>query len=323
MEKNNVGVLLANLGTPKAPNAKAVKAFLSEFLHDKRVVDTSRWIWCPLLHGVILPFRSPKVAKLYQSIWMEQGSPLLVHSIRQKLLLEKRLDMPVEMAMTYGHPNIKNALDALFSKGCDKIVVLPLFAQYSQSTTAAVFDKLALALRHYPKLPDFRLIQHYFDEDAYIDALVISIKAHWQKHGIPQMLVCSYHGIPERYVKNGDPYASQCLATSEKLYHKLHEEVVIKSTFQSRFGREPWLQPYTDHSLELLPKQGITRIDLITPGFSVDCLETLEEAAIQYRELFLKSGGNMFHYIPCLNEDKAHIEMMAQLVYKQMKHWQE
>ncbi|MEZ8143948.1 ferrochelatase [Enterovibrio norvegicus FF-33] len=319
--ENNVGVLLVNLGTPEAPTAKAVSAFLSEFLHDQRVVDMTRWLWCPLLHGIILPVRSPKVAKLYQSVWMDEGSPLMVHSKRQQAALEQILDIPVEIGMTYGSPSIASAVSALKDRGCNKILVLPLYPQYSRTTTAAVFDKLAKSLKDQPVLPEFRFINHYYSEDSYIDALAQSVEAQWAANGKPDMLVCSYHGIPKRYADNGDPYREHCLATTEKLIARLDTDVAIKTTFQSRFGREEWLQPYTDKTLEQLPKEGVKRLDIISPAFSVDCLETLEEISDQCHETFMEAGGEVFNFIPCLNDSPAHIAMMKQLVERHTQNW--
>ncbi|MCC4797928.1 ferrochelatase [Enterovibrio norvegicus] len=319
--KNKTGVLLANLGTPEAPTAKAVSAFLSEFLHDQRVVDMTRWLWCPLLHGIILPVRSPKVAKLYQSVWMEEGSPLMVYSQRQKAALETVIDMPVELGMTYGQPSILSAVESLQAQGCERILVLPLYPQYSRTTTAAVFDKLAKSMKGKPVIPEFRFINQYYDDKAYIDALAQSVESHWDANGKPDMLVCSYHGIPKRYADNGDPYREHCHDTTERLIARLNTDVMIKTTFQSRFGREEWLQPYTDKTLEQLPKDGVKRVDIISPAFSVDCLETLEEIAEQCHDSFMEAGGEAFRFIPCLNDAPAHIDMMRQLVERHTQGW--
>ncbi|EOD79094.1 Ferrochelatase, protoheme ferro-lyase [Grimontia indica] len=320
-KNNKVGVLLANLGTPEAPTSQAVKAFLSEFLHDQRVVDMTRWLWCPLLHGIILPVRSPKVAKLYQTVWMEEGSPLMVYSKRQKAALERETGLPVELGMTYGNPSILTGIEALKARGCNKILVLPLYPQYSRTTTAAVFDKIAKSLKQMPELPEFRFVNHYYSEDSYIEALAQSVEAHWAEHGRPDMLLCSYHGIPKRYADNGDPYQTHCLGTTEKLVARLSSDVPLKTTFQSRFGREEWLQPYTDKTLERLPSEGVKRLDVITPAFSADCLETLEEISEQCHESFIEAGGETFRYIPCLNDSPAHIDMMKLLVERNTKGW--
>lgn len=320
-QNNKIGVLLANLGTPDAPTAQAVKAFLSEFLHDQRVVDMTRWLWCPLLHGIILPVRSPKVAKLYQTVWMEEGSPLMVYAKRQREALEKATGLPTELGMTYGAPSVKAGIEALKARGCEKILVFPLYPQYSRTTTAAVFDKVAKALKDTPALPELRFINHYYNEERYIEALATSVEAHWEINGKPDMLLCSYHGIPKRYADNGDPYQTHCVATTEKLAKRLGSDVPLKTTFQSRFGREEWLQPYTDKTLEQLPGEGIKRLDVLSPAFSADCLETLEEITEQCSETFLESGGETFKYIPCLNDAPDHIAMMVQLVERNTRNW--
>ena len=310
-----LGILLANLGTPQAPTSQAVKAFLSQFLHDQRVVDMSRWLWCPLLHGIILPTRSPKVAKLYQSIWMDEGSPLMVYSRRQRDKLAELSQRPVELGMTYGEPSLLEAVRKLQQQGAEQIVVLPLYPQYSATTTAAVFDGIAKALRQLPVVPELHFIRDYHDHPLYIQALAESVRASWQLHGQGDLLLCSYHGIPKRYAQNGDIYPEHCQKTTELLAQALGlPQDKVMMTYQSQFGKEEWLQPYTDKTMEALPRQGIKKLDVICPAFSVDCLETLEEIAEQNQEIFLHSGGEAFHYIPCLNDSQSHIELMAALV---------
>ncbi|MEB5519773.1 ferrochelatase [Vibrio cholerae] len=310
-----LGILLANLGTPQAPTSQAVKAFLSQFLHDQRVVDMSRWLWCPLLHGIILPTRSPKVAKLYQSIWMDEGSPLMVYSRRQRDKLAELSQRPVELGMTYGEPSLLEAVRKLQQQGAEQIVVLPLYPQYSATTTAAVFDGLAKALRQLPVVPELHFIRDYHDHPLYIQALAESVRASWQLHGQGDLLLCSYHGIPKRYAQNGDIYPEHCQKTTELLAQALGlPQDKVMMTYQSQFGKEEWLQPYTDKTMEALPRQGIKKLDVICPAFSVDCLETLEEIAEQNQEIFLHSGGEAFHYVPCLNDSQIHIELMAALV---------
>lgn len=309
------GVLLANLGTPQAPTAKEVKRFLAEFLHDKRVVDMSRWLWCPLLHGIILPARSPKVAKLYQSIWFDGGSPLMVYSQQQRDKLQSLLGIPVELGMTYGEPSLSSGLDKLLQQGVEEVTVLPLYPQYSSSTTAAVFDALAKAIKGIPTMPQLTFVRDYYSHPLYIQALASSVRASWEQNGQGDLLVCSYHGIPKRYADNGDIYPQHCEETTRLLAQELGlaEEKVLM-TYQSQFGKEEWLQPYTDKTMESLPEKGIKKLDIICPAFSVDCLETLEEIAGENKALFLESGGETFNYIPCLNADDAHIEMMKALV---------
>ncbi|HDU2651054.1 TPA: ferrochelatase [Yersinia enterocolitica] len=316
MKQSKLGVLMVNLGTPDAPTPQAVKRYLAEFLSDRRVVDTSPWLWWPLLRGVILPIRSPRVAKLYQSVWMEEGSPLLVYSRRQQKALAARMpDIPVELGMSYGSPNLPGAIDKLLAQGVTKLVVLPLYPQYSCSTSAAVWDAVARILKGYRCLPSISFIRDYAEHPAYISALKQSVENSFVQHGKPDKLVLSFHGIPKRYAQLGDDYPQRCEETSRALRAEIAlpaEQIMM--TYQSRFGREPWLTPYTDETLKSLPSQGVKHIQLICPGFSADCLETLEEIKEQNREIFLHAGGEKFEYIPALNDDKAHIDLLEQLV---------
>ncbi|EGQ9193360.1 ferrochelatase [Vibrio parahaemolyticus] len=313
--KNKQGVLLVNLGTPDEPTAPAVKRFLSQFLHDHRVVDMTRWLWCPILHGVILPMRSPKVAKLYESVWMEEGSPLMVYSKRQAKKLAQHLDMPVELGMTYGNPSLQSGFEALIAQGVEEVIVLPLYPQYSGTTTAAVSDGITKAFKQLPVMPAFSFIRDYHDHPMYIEALAHSVRQYWEEHGKGDYLLCSYHGIPKRYADNGDIYPQHCEATTRLLGESLGlSSDQIGMSYQSRFGREEWLQPYTDKTLETITSKGVKKIDIMTPAFSSDCLETLEEIAGENKEIFMEAGGEQFHYIPCLNDDDMHIDMMAELV---------
>ncbi|NOH25751.1 ferrochelatase [Vibrio europaeus] len=309
------GVLLVNLGTPDEATAPAVKRFLSQFLHDKRVVDMTRWLWCPILHGVILPIRAPKVAKLYQTVWMEEGSPLLVYSKKQAEKLRQQLDMPVELGMTYGNPSLKVGVEALLEQGVEEIIVLPLYPQYSGTTSAAVSDGLTKAFKQIPVIPSFQFIRDYHEHPLYIKALAESVKRSWQENGQGDYLLCSYHGIPKRFADNGDIYPQHCERTTALLGEELGlSPDKIGMTYQSRFGREEWLQPYTDKTLETLPAKGIKKLDIMAPAFSADCLETLEELSEQCCELYMESGGEKFTYIPCLNDDELHIQMMVDLI---------
>ncbi len=313
------GVLLVNLGTPDEPTAPAVKRFLSQFLHDHRVVDMTRWLWCPILHGVILPVRSPKVAKLYQSVWMDEGSPLMVYSKRQAKKLAQSLGLPVELGMTYGNPSLHSGFEALIAQGVEEVIVLPLYPQYSGTTTAAVSDGITKAFKKLSVIPGFSLIRDYHDHPMYIQALAQSVRAYWDEHGQGDYLMCSYHGIPQRYADNGDIYPQHCATTTRLLGAALGlKDDQFGMAYQSRFGREEWLQPYTDKTLETLPAKGIKKIDIMTPAFSSDCLETLEEIAGENKETFLQAGGEQFNYIPCLNDDELHIAMMAELVRKKL-----
>jgi ferrochelatase len=309
------GVLLVNLGTPDEATAPAVKRFLSQFLHDQRVVDMTRWLWCPILHGVILPIRAPKVAKLYQSVWTDEGSPLMVYSKRQAEKLKQLVEIPVELGMTYGNPSLQTGVESLLSQGVEEVIVLPLYPQYSGTTTAAVSDGLTKAFKNIPVTPSFQFIRDYHDHPTYIKALAESVKRSWQGKGKGDYLLCSYHGIPKRYADNGDIYPQHCQRTTELLAKELGlTSEQIGMTYQSRFGREEWLQPYTDKTLEALPAKGIKKLDIMAPAFSVDCLETLEELSEECREIFIEHGGEAFTYIPCLNDEELHIEMMADLI---------
>ncbi|MCQ8369389.1 ferrochelatase [Klebsiella pneumoniae] len=315
MHQTKTGILLANLGTPDAPTPGAVKRYLRQFLSDKRVVDTSRLLWWPLLRGVILPIRSPRVAKLYQSVWMEEGSPLMVYSRRQQQALAARLpDTPVALGMSYGSPSLASAVDDLLAQGVEHIVVLPLYPQYSCSTVAAVWDELARILAKKRAIPGISFIRDYAEHPDYIHALAASVRASFAVHGEPDLLLLSYHGIPQRYANQGDDYPQRCRDTTRELVSALGlplERVMM--TFQSRFGREPWLTPYTDETLKMLGEKGTKHIQVLCPGFAADCLETLEEIAVQNREIFLEAGGKQYEYIPALNADTAHIEMMVNL----------
>ena len=315
MHQTKTGILLANLGTPDAPTPGAVKRYLRQFLSDKRVVDTSRLLWWPLLRGVILPIRSPRVAKLYQSVWMEEGSPLMVYSRRQQQALAARLpDTPVALGMSYGSPSLASAVYDLLAQGVEHIVVLPLYPQYSCSTVAAVWDELARILAKKRAIPGISFIRDYAEHPDYIHALAASVRASFAVHGEPDLLLLSYHGIPQRYANQGDDYPQRCRDTTRELVSALGlppERVMM--TFQSRFGREPWLTPYTDETLKMLGEKGTKHIQVLCPGFAADCLETLEEIAVQNREIFLEAGGKQYEYIPALNADAAHIEMMVNL----------
>ncbi|WP_417633046.1 ferrochelatase [Citrobacter freundii] len=315
MRQTKTGILLANLGTPDAPTPEAVKRYLRQFLSDPRVVDTSPALWWPLLRGVILPLRAPRVAKLYQSIWMEDGSPLMVYSKAQQQALAQRLpDTPVALGMSYGSPSLESAVDELLASGVEHMVVLPLYPQYSCSTVAAVWDELARILTRKRGIPGVSFIRDYADDSSYIDALAKSARDSFAQHGEPDLLLLSYHGIPQRYADEGDDYPQRCRDTTRELVSALGlppEKVMM--TFQSRFGREPWLTPYTDETLKMLAEKGTRHIQVMCPGFAADCLETLEEIAVQNREIFLEAGGKQYEYIPALNATPEHIEMMVKL----------
>ncbi|MGL5336822.1 MAG: ferrochelatase [Enterovibrio sp.] len=318
------GVLLLNLGTPSAPTATAVRQFLAPFLSDQRVVALSPLFWLPLLHGVILPTRAPRVAKLYQKIWHAAGSPLLVYSKALQEALQEKLLLPVELAMTYGEPSCAQALASLKAQGCTQVLVLPLYPQYSSTTTAAAFDAVAAALKTQHELPALRFVTHYFSNELYIKALADSVLNLWQQHGEPQQLICSYHGIPQQLVDQGDPYYAHCLQTSALLQEALllhGHNVPVESCFQSRFGRQQWLEPYTEPHLISIAKQGVKRVDLLAPSFACDCLETLEELAVEAKEAFLQAGGEELRYIACLNATPLHLEALLSITQQQLQGW--
>lgn len=320
-------VVLVNLGTPEAPEVPAIKAYLKQFLSDKRVVDYPSLFWQPLLRGVILPFRSRKVAKAYQSIWWEEGSPLRVITKRQvealkQQLLEQGLPLKVCYAMTYGSPSIESTLNELCQQGVKRIVVLPLYPQYSATTTAAISDQIGQFLRKTRDLPEIRFHKHYHQEPLFRQALAQSVFKHWQEHGQADALLLSFHGIPKRFVRLGDPYEQHCFETAANLAEDLgwpQDKVIV--SFQSRVGKEEWLQPYTDQLLKSLPAQGVQRLQVLSPAFAADCLETLEELAVENKEVFLHAGGQSYQYIGALNDTPEHIALFSHVVTKQLQGW--
>ncbi|ABO24095.1 ferrochelatase [Shewanella loihica] len=323
-----LGVLLVNLGTPDTPTPKDVKQFLKQFLSDPRVVDLNPWIWKPILNGIILNTRPKAVAKLYESIWWPEGSPLMVISERQREALSAILkarhgsDIPVELGMSYGNPSLSSGIDKLVAQGVERLVVLPLYPQYSCSTVAPVFDAIASDYKGRRNYPETRFSKEYFEHPAYIAALAGSVRRHWQDKGQGDCLLMSFHGVPLRYVTEGDPYQRQCQRTAELLAAALGlTESQWRLCFQSKFGKEEWLTPATDALLESLPGKGVKRVDILCPAFAVDCLETLEEISIGGKESFIEAGGEDYHFIPCLNEDEAHMQLLADLVDQQAAGW--
>ena len=315
-------VLLVNLGTPDAPTASAVRRYLAEFLHDYRVVPLSRWLWCPILHFVILPLRGPKVAKKYAEVWMPGGSPLAVHTAGLAAAMQERLpDLRVTYAMRYGNPSMADTVAALRAEGVGEVLVLPLYPQYSTTTTASVSDKVEILECDYDEDElRFQVVEDYHLDAGWVAAVADSIRAHWAQHGRGERLVFSFHGIPQRLVEAGDPYQRQAWASVDAIVAALGispDDALL--TFQSRFGREPWLQPYTDHRLRELAAQGVKRVDVVCPGFAVDCLETLEEITIENAALFREAGGEALRYIPCLNASPAHADALAALALRQLR----
>lgn len=318
-----LGLLMVNLGSPDAPTAEATRRYLAQFLHDYRVVDTSRWIWCPILHGVILRIRPKRSAKAYASIWGEGEEAPLVRITRAQVAgVQAQLGdaVMVETAMRYGNPSIGAGLEKLMAAGCEKIAVLPLYPQYAGATTASVYDGVAKALEDKWDVPELRFLRDYYREPAFIAALADSLSDHLATlDWTPDRILTSYHGLPQTYVDAGDPYQSECLETTVLLRaHTGYGEETLQSTFQSRFGPKAWLQPYTDKVLEALPEQGIKKVAVMMPGFSSDCLETLEEIAMEAEESFLHAGGTHFTAVPCLNDRADHIDLLSDLARRRL-----
>lgn len=322
------GILVVNLGTPDAPTPRALKRYLNEFLSDPRVIELPRLLWWPILHGVILRTRPRQSAQKYAAIWTEQGSPLRIHTEKQVKLLRgylgERVRSPhaVEWAMRYGSPTIESALAALREQGCDRLLVLPLYPQYSASATASVFDAVSRVLVRTRNLPALRFVRHFHDHPAYIAALGRQVNDYWMIHGRPEKLVLSFHGLPRFTLDKGDPYFCECQKTGRLLAGELGlKEGSWLVTFQSRFGRARWLEPYTIDTMARLGKQKTGRVDVFCPGFVADCLETLEEIAIENKSAYLKAGGKEFHYIPCLNERSEWIHALARIASDHLHGW--
>lgn len=320
-----IGVLLTNLGTPDAPTSSAVRRYLKQFLSDPRVVEIPKFIWWFILRFLILPFRPKKSAKLYRSIWTEQGSPLLTTLQQQTQHLQLRFadeDIVIVPAMRYGNPSISAGIHQLRQHNAKRILVFPLYPQYSAATTASTFDAVFDEIKPWRYMPELRTVCDYHDNPLYIDALAKSIEQHWQQQGRGQLLLMSFHGIPERNVKLGDPYHQQCLTTAKLLAQALQlQDDQWMCCFQSRFGPAKWLQPYTDKTLEQLPAKGIKQVDVICPGFSADCLETLEEINETNRELFLEAGGERYQYIPALNDREQHLLLLENIIQRYTDDW--
>jgi len=322
------GVLLVNLGTPEAPTPKALRRYLAEFLWDPRVVEAPRPLWWLALHLVILNIRPGRSARAYQRVWTPEGSPLLSISRRQHGALARRLSetLPVpprvELAMRYGQPSVSAGLHALRSSGVRRVLVLPLYPQYSATTTASVVDAVTEECRRWRWLPELRFINQYHDHPAYVAALADRIRHHWEAEAPGERLLFSFHGIPQRYFLAGDPYHCQCHKTARLVAEALGlADDRWQLVFQSRFGREAWLQPYADQVLRGLPGQGIRSVDIVCPGFAADCLETLDEIAMENRQVFIGAGGERYTYIPALNDAPEHIEALAGLVRQHMQGW--
>lgn len=324
-DHEKIGVLITNLGTPEAPTRPALKQYLKQFLSDPRVVEVPRLIWWFILNVIILNIRPARSAKAYSTVWTEDGSPLMLISKQQRDALQAQLGDKaiVALAMRYGEPSVTSGVQELLSRGVRKLLVLPLYPQYCAATSASTFDALAEDFKARRWLPELRFVSHYPDHHAYIQACATQIKNHWQEHGRADRLILSYHGIPEKYLRNGDPYFCECHKTSRLIAEALSLEAdQYQTTFQSRFGREVWLQPYTDETLKSLPGQGIKSVQIFCPGFAADCLETIEEIGVENKGYFLNSGGEEFQYIPALNDSPHHIEALTQIVEANIQGWQ-
>lgn len=325
---SRVGVLLVNLGTPPAPTAAALRPYLRQFLSDPRVIEIPRAVWWPILHLIILNTRPRKSAQKYASIWTPEGSPLLVYTKRQATLLKgylgerTRTPLLVDYAMRYGEPSVEQGILRLKAAGCDRLLVLPLYPQYAASSTGSVFDAVAATVKRLRNPPELRLIKHFHDHPGYIATLAESVRAHWATHGRPDRLIMSFHGVPRFTLEKGDPYHCECQKTARLLAENLGlAPDAWQVTFQSRFGRAEWLTPYTQPTLEALARQGVGRVDVICPGFVADCLETLEEIAVEAKTAFLAAGGREFHYIPCPNDRPDFIRALADLTLGHLAGW--
>lgn len=324
----NPAVLLVNLGSPQAPTPSAVRRYLREFLSDPRVVELPRALWLPLLHTTVLTTRPRASARRYAAIWSDEGSPLSVHTARQAVMLRGYLGargmtaVDVEWAMRYGSPSIARSFDALRARGCDRILVLPLYPQYAGSTTGSVVEAVLHAVEHMRNVPALRFVKHFHDHPGYIGSLAQSVRDYWMQTGQPDMLVMSFHGVPRFTVDRGDPYLAECQTTARLLAEALGlPEERYRIAFQSRFGRARWLQPYTAEVLTELGRARTGRVDVICPGFVADCLETLEEIALEGKSLFLGAGGQAFHYIPCPNERDDWLRALTDIAADNLHGW--
>jgi ferrochelatase len=320
-------VLLVNLGTPEAPTTDAVTEYLAEFLSDPRIVELPRWLWWPVLHGYLLRTRPRRSAEAYAKIWRDDGSPLLVFSerlagaMRAEIARRSSGEVDVALAMTYGKPSVAGTIESLMQQGVRRLLVLPLFPQYSATSTGAAMDAVTRVMQTLRWPPSLRIVTDYHVDAGYLAALVGSVQAHWAQYGRGDKLLLSFHGIPEKYAAAGDPYPDQCRETARRLGDALGlgDELVV--TFQSRLGRQPWLRPYTDETIEQLARQDVHALDVLCPGFAVDCLETLEEVALRYRTTFLTNGGKQFRYIPALNDASSHATALADIALRQLAGW--
>lgn len=314
-----IGVLLVNLGTPDRPVCPGLRDYLSEFLMDPRVIELPSLLRAILVKGIIINVRSHKSAATYREIWTDEGSPLMINSLNLGKKTAEILgdEFEVEVAMRYGNPSVQSKITALHEKGVRKIIAVPLYPQYSGATNGSTFDAIAKALTKQRWVPNLHFVSDYYERDTYIKAIGDSILDHWQKNGRNQKLIMTFHGVPKKYITRGDPYESQCKNSARRIadYLKLADDE-WQLVFQSRFGAEEWLQPYCDETLKKLPSQGVKSVDMICPGFSADCLETLEEIEGENKEYFMEAGGESYAYIPCLNDSDAHAKLMAEIIHE-------
>ena len=325
-----VGVLISNLGTPAAPEAAALRPYLREFLSDPRVIELPRWKWWPILHLFVLPTRPRKSAELYRKVWSDQGSPLLAITRRQAAGVAARLrpslgeQVRVAVGMRYGEPSIAGALEELARAGCRRILVLPLYPQYSAATTGSTFDAVFAEIGSWRWVPELRTVGGYHDDAGYVDTLAASVRELWQRDGEPEKLLFSFHGMPVRYFRAGDPYHCFCQKTARLVAERLElpaDRWLL--AFQSLFGREEWLKPYTDATVRRLAGEGVRSLDVVCPGFSADCLETLEEIDGLNREFFAHAGGERFRFVPCLNDREDHLDFLGALAARHLAGWED
>ncbi len=320
--KTKTAVLLVNLGSPDNTSVTAVRRYLAEFLSDRRLIDLPRWLWLPLLHGIILRTRPQKTAEKYRTIWTNEGSPLVVTTKKQCERLTQCFsdkEAAIFYAMRYGNPSIGSVLEKIINAKYQRLLVLPLYPQYSRTTTESIRDKITLELHKHPHTLSVDYITHYYDEPRYIDALANHISDFQARHEKPDKLLFSYHGIPQKYVDKGDIYYQHCLKTTQLLANALGlQENEYLTTFQSRFGRTEWIKPYTDETLKKLPQSGIKTVHILSPAFAADCLETLEELEVENREYFTENGGEIYRYIPALNDEQRHIDVFEFIIRKRL-----
>jgi len=323
-----VGVLMINLGTPDAPEAVSIRRYLREFLSDKRVVDLPAWLWQPVLRGLLLPLRTRKLVARYAQVWLEDGSPLLVWSQKQAravhalLSAKNRASIHIALGMRYGQPSIAHALKTLQDQGCERILIAPMYPQYSRSTTATAVDAVNQEAAKLPMPPDLRVLEDFHEEPEYVNALAAQLAHHWAQHGRSDKTLLSFHSLPVKMIRQGDPYHDQCLQTAACLRQRLGmSEQDLQITFQSRFGRQQWLQPCTLETLRDWGRQGIKTVDVLCPGFLADCLETLEEIQLRGRAAFLGAGGQTLHYLPCLNDDAQWAQGFADIITRHLQGW--